>query len=145
MFYQARAEEDNCVEFLSFFDAPPPISAKAPFICWIFSAGTLVAAANRIPSGDGGVRFGTLCTSSQTQLRWSMDVLSALNGLAGEEFLEMALRAGFAVEHQRYVTTERFQPRRRFLYGLNGALYCVHPFGGQLLNYNPTCFLRKVH
>lgn len=119
---------------------------RVPFIDWVFSARTLVSAINRILSTAYGARFGT---SIQPEPKRSydgrMEVLPALNGVGGKEFLELARKAGFQVEQQRYVTiAERFLPRQRLLGKFNAAVYSLHPFMRELFNYNLTCILRKV-
>jgi len=119
--------------------------SRAPFLHWLIGPRTLVAAVNRMLTGDYGKRFATaIQPPPQRAFNGKFDVLPTLNGISSEEFLEEARWHGFVVAHARYPTIiERYRPSSRGLIWLNRALMALHPILKEGLSFNFVCVLQK--
>ena len=117
---------------------------RLPFIHWLFSPRTLVAAVNRLITAEGN-GFGT---ARQPDPKCGFDgrfeVLPTLNGLGSDAFMKLAQRHGFEVVHSRYPSiAHRYLPRSRVLNALNDGAMRLHPLLREALSFNFVCILRK--
>lgn len=117
---------------------------RLPFVHWLFSARTLVAAVNRLITAEGN-GFGT---ARQPDPKCGYDgrfeVLPTLNGLSSDAFLKLAQRHGFEIVNTRYPSiAARYKPRSRVLNALNDGAMRFHPLLREALSFNFVCILRK--